>query len=286
MISPRGRRGREHVAARADRLRQVRHEHRGEQADAHAAALRQPDPEHELLRDPVEERAERERAAAGVRAPLDRPVEQEVGQRAGPEPDRDRQRARLRDALREQLEADRADQRPGAERQHDPDQAGMPGTAQREQRAEHERGGGECAPAEGGEHAGTVRCAGDGRRGAARRRRPRTRTWSCSRASTRSSTRCASAPTCSPPRPPTRVGWRRSRPSSLPSSTSGAWRRSAPPRSARGRITRRSSRSPGARRSPRGRCRPGGSCCSRIPATSATSARSCASRRRPALRAC
>jgi hypothetical protein len=114
--------------------------------------LEPPNAEHELLGDPVEERAERQRGAAGVRPALDRAVDREVRERAGAEPERDGERARLLHALGEQLEAHRADQRARAEREDEPDRARRPRAGEREQGAEHERGGGERAPADGGHH--------------------------------------------------------------------------------------------------------------------------------------
>ena len=122
-----------HLAGRADRLRQVGDEDRDQQPDPDSLATGQPDPEHELLGDPVEEGAERQRragvraalaprpAAAGGRAGGDQPVEAEVGERARAEAERGGAEAADPQSLRRQLEADRADQRPGAEGENQPD---------------------------------------------------------------------------------------------------------------------------------------------------------------------
>ena len=120
------------------------------------------DPEHGLLRDPVQERAERERGAgvlAAVSAPgataaaCEQSVEREVGDRAGRESHRQHAGvAELRALLRE-VEAHGADQRPRAEGEHEPDDPVRPGPGQPEQRADDQRRRGERAPAERGGHA-------------------------------------------------------------------------------------------------------------------------------------
>jgi hypothetical protein len=139
-----------HVRRRADRLRQVRDEDRDQQRDAHAFAGGDSDSEHDLLRDPVEERPERQRgSAAGAGAPrLQSTGQHEVDERPGSEPEPDSPRSTDRDALLEELEADTTHERAGPERKHEPDQPARPLPSQAENHADHERGRSNDSPTE------------------------------------------------------------------------------------------------------------------------------------------
>lgn len=119
-------------------------------ANPDLAAGREADPEHELLGDPVEERAQGQRGpavgAVGAAAPTsarrvtsgDRAVEPEVGEGADSETEPRQAGATQRDAFLRQLEADRADQRPGAESEDEADLALRPAVGEGQRRADHE----------------------------------------------------------------------------------------------------------------------------------------------------
>ena len=74
----------------------------------------------------------------GTAPPLHQAVEREVRDGAGREPDTDVARAADREALLGEVEADGADQRARAERQHEPDQLGRPRAHDPEQRPDHQ----------------------------------------------------------------------------------------------------------------------------------------------------
>ena len=149
-----------HRAGRPDRLGQVGDEDRRQQSYAHAVPGRQADPQHELLRDAVEERAEGERLAA---AAIEGAVGHVVRQGAGGEPGRDGAGTADPAALLGQVEAHGADQRARAEGEHEPDGAVGPRAGEPEQRADDQRGGGERAPSECREHSSEI-LHGDGER--------------------------------------------------------------------------------------------------------------------------
>src|SRR4051794_6920921 len=150
--------GGDEVVGRADRLRQVRDEDRDEQPDPDALARGDADPEHELLGDAVEERAQRQRdararvvpARAGPR--LEERVEAEVRQRPGGEADGDGPRSADLSALLGEIEAHRADQRAGAEGEHEPDETARPRSRPTEEAPDDEGRRGQRAPSERGRH--------------------------------------------------------------------------------------------------------------------------------------
>ena len=79
---------------------------------------------------------------------VEQAVEAEEGEGADPEAERGRADAPDRDAFGRELEADRADQRPGAEGEDQPDLAVGPAPGVREDGPDHQRGRGQHSPAE------------------------------------------------------------------------------------------------------------------------------------------
>jgi hypothetical protein len=86
---------------------------------------------------------------------LEKAVDSEVGQRPRAETESHRFATTQLDAIGEQLEAHRADQRPGTEGQHETHESVRPRRHERKQRADHQRHGRKRTPADRRRHTGT-----------------------------------------------------------------------------------------------------------------------------------
>ena len=144
-----------------DRFGQVGDEDRGQVGGAHRPALEDRQADHHRLGDPVEHRPEHDGQRGAVRLAavsvltvsppevVDQPVAAEEDRAAG-EQARNRRPVTvgLADRLLHQVERDRADQHACAEGQDQPDHAQTDAEAERDKRADHQRGSRQGSPAE------------------------------------------------------------------------------------------------------------------------------------------